>query len=133
MTLHRRSSIAGAAVLAIVLTGALVGSQAWAQPCPHNAAAPLGRGATAMGYGTGAAPTAVFVAGFGMNCSGSPFGAATACTQVNYGVNLFRAQWPSATARISDSTGGCQFMCPGGTCNVKNDGLPIELLGFRVE
>ncbi len=43
------------------------------------------------------------------------------------------ARWPSTTARIGDSTGGCIFKCSSGDCKVDQNGLPVELLHFGVE
>ena len=68
-----------------------------------------------------------------------PSGAATLCNFKTWSPvsvrNNFVARWPSATARINDTTGGCRFACatPPGGCRVGNDGLPVELLSFGVE
>ena len=48
------------------------------------------------------------------------------------GANFFFVGWNSATARQNDATGGCIFVCTGGTCKVGQDGLPVELLEFSV-
>ncbi len=45
----------------------------------------------------------------------------------------FVARWSNTNERTQDATGGCIFMCDGGTCVVRNDGLPVELLHFGVE
>ena len=69
-------------------------------------------------------------------CTTQYFGAATGCRALRHGAAraaaLF-ATWPSTGARTMDSTGGCEFMCAGGTCQVLNNGLPVELLEFGVE
>ncbi len=65
-------------------------------------------------------------------------GAAVSCQRVIHGptytITTFIAAWLSSAARTGDASGGCRFPCAGGqTCFVGNDGLPVELLGFRVE
>jgi hypothetical protein len=80
--------------------------------------------------------SAVFalVGGTGFNCSASPSGAATNCAELgsSYAV-FFAAFWPSPAARTMDATGGCVFTCPGGTCKVGSDGLPVELMNFAID
>lgn len=68
----------------------------------------------------------------------------TACTTAIYGpsacfkVNgsfgpLFIANWSGQSARTQDATGRCVFNCPGGSCVIRNDGLPVELEDFKVQ
>ncbi len=106
-------------------------SPAVAQPCPHSMAGGVGIVADASGTG----PTTNAFVGSGFNCTAQQLGAVANCQQVRYsnGFVNFIANWPSTAARTGDTTGGCQFNCPGGTCYVRNDGLPVELLQFGVE
>lgn len=73
-------------------------------------------------------------------CSGLyPLGAASGCAAAlgtpssGMGSARFEALWPSTAARTADSSGGCIIQCPGGSCRVRNNGLPVELLGLSVE
>ena len=56
-------------------------------------------------------------------------------TYVTAQTTVFAASWPNTALRTQDSTGGGIFSCNGGAtrCKVGNDGLPVELLHFKVE
>ena len=96
-----------------------------AAPCPGpNTSAAF---SSASRTGTAAA---MHIAGGGC-LPGVPSGAATACTTV--AMSAFAATWPSTTARTMDATGGCTFPCNLGSCRVGQDGLPVELLDFKVK
>lgn len=127
-SVNRWRRVAATAGLAVLLLGSA--SSAWAQACPGSTVTLSS--SLAGRYGTGTV-TSMFVSA-SSSCSAVPFGAANGCLQ--YGgpmAGRFNAFWPSATARTMDASGGCSFMCPGGTCVVRNDGLPVELLQFGVE
>jgi hypothetical protein len=51
------------------------------------------------------------------------------------GSSRFVVTWSSTAERTQDATGGGIFSCNGGAtrCKVGNDGLPVELLHFKVE
>jgi hypothetical protein len=71
--------------------------------------------------------------GSAVGCTaGIPSGAAKSCVYFSNGPYRI-AYWPSLTARIVDTVGGCIFMCTSGDCRVGNDGLPVELLQFGVQ
>lgn len=115
-----------------VLVGALLlPVSAQAQVCPGFAQV-LGNRAIVAGAGM---TTLAFVS-TGSNCTGMASGAATTCVQIyttTSGVVVFSAWWPSVAALTGDTTGGCRFNCPGGTCRVGNNGLPVELMEFSIE
>ncbi len=102
-----------------------------AQICPGFPQV-LGPRATVAGGGP---PTLMF-ASTGSNCTAMASGAATYCDQrftTMYNQVIFSAWWSNVTARTADTTGGCRFNCPGGTCRVNNVALPVELMEFSVE
>lgn len=104
-----------------------------AQQCPGN----RGHSAT-MGFGRafGIGTLTLDFVGTGDNCVGAAYGDAVNCSQfveISQMQNSFLANWANATAREADSTGGCRFTCPGGSCWVRNDGLPVDLEGFGVD
>jgi hypothetical protein len=124
---HYSSSTASTLVVAALVTTLFLLSTpptASAQPCGGTVFVPsLGNGAGVMNP-TGCTTGAV--------TDTSPVGNANTCFVGGSGMSL-NAIWANMTARDADSTGGCIFMCPSGTCKVGNDGLPVELLSFGVE
>ncbi len=123
--------VAQLAAVSIVLAVSVL--PALAQPCPGATA--VASGVMANKSALGAGPTTSSFVGTGSNCTGMASGAATQCNQFFSSLgpnNAFTAQWASMTARTNDAVGGCLFMCPGGSCRVANDGLPVELLDFQV-
>ena len=123
MTLAAAIAIAALAVPAVSLAAACPGTQA-------------GYGASnADRQGNGSGTTATFVGPGFASCMGTPVGAATMCAQINISGFFidFNAKWPSTAARTMDAVGGCNFTCPGVSCRVGQNGLPVELLTFGVD
>ncbi len=105
---------------------------AFAQPCPGIPSS--GPNIARVYTKVTSSPTRPLSNFIGAGCATQLLGAATQClAQIATLQARLRARWPSAQARLDDSTGGCRFVCPGGTCVVRNDGLPVELLSFGVE
>ena len=112
----------------------LLAPPAYSQPCPGMSSTFTGAGAWRSSY-VATSPTQPLKAFIGTGCTAQIIGTkVTACPifeAPNYA--QLQANWASLGARTGDATGGCSFMCQNGDCVVRNDGLPVELLGFGVD
>ena len=107
----------------------MLATQVHAGACPGSDTNSYLQYASRNGAGTA---TLAFV-NSGSNCAFMLTGNAVTCDQsVSAARVFFIAGWANETARTADATGGCVFTCPGGSCTVRNDGLPVELMEFEI-
>lgn len=106
-----------------------------AQPCPGSPIVISMIGVAKKFASVGMSPSRPIQAFIGTGCTFTKLGNATNCvSSVDASSSQLLAGWNSGTAAVADTTGGCRFNCQGGgTCVVRNDGLPVELLRFGVE
>ena len=123
-------------ILGLVLGVAVLcaSSRSQAAPCPGTAIYASANIGARLGMGT---VTKAFVMTGANNCVAVPTGTVFKNCNQNYSSSLmqvsFIAAWIGTPTRLADTMGGCHFICPGGDCYVRNNGLPVELLNFGVD